>query len=223
MVAWLLLPDNTTFAKSALRAELPRVKSSHLAEALAAGLGFRTYAALLASQKEANSLRPPLRHADSDLFFKRIAELGYSTTVRDVMADIAHRPEMPNPCWREFPRRDWEANNSWYNQCKRLGWPNVCLHVGKKYLRLWWDCISTSPREDRHVRDQRGELVRAMYKEFQSTVGPAAGKPWFFGSAFAGSVNNLLPPVARTLADRLFERLYVPMLDPSKSQVEDWP
>ena len=59
MVAWLLFPDNTAFAKSALRAELPSVKSSHMAEAFAASLGFRTYAALLASQKKANSLRPP--------------------------------------------------------------------------------------------------------------------------------------------------------------------
>ena len=183
------------------------------------GMDFRH----LASQRDVNPLGPPLRHADSELLSKRLAELGCSTAVRDIMAEIARRPEMPIPCWREFPRRDWEANNSWFGQCKRLGLPNVCLHVGKKYRKVSWDCISTSPREDRHIRDQRGELMRSMYKEFQITVGAAAGKPWFFGSAFAGSVKNLLPSVAGTLADRLFEQLYVPMLDPAKSAVEDWP
>jgi len=222
MVAWLLSPDNTAFAKSALRAELPSVKSSHLAEAFAASLGLRTYAALLARQKGANRLRPPLLHADNVLFAKRLAELGYAMPERDIIAELAHHPCMPIPCWREFPRRNIDANNSWYYQCKRLGLPNVCVHVGTKYRRLWWDCISVSPREDRHVRDQRGDLVCAMYEEFQSTVGPASGKPLFFGSAFAGSITSLLPSVARTLADRLFEQLYVPLLDPAQSHVEDW-
>jgi len=67
----------------------------------------------------------------------------------------------------------------------------VYLKMRTKYARLCWDCISVSPREDRHARDERGELVRAMYKKFCTSVGPAAaGKPLFFGSAFAGSIDK---------------------------------
>jgi hypothetical protein len=224
MAAWLLFPDNTAFAKSILRSALPGVRSSHLAEAFAASLGFRTYAALLACQKDANPLRPPLYHTASDLFSQRLSELGYSRAAPDVMTDIAHHPEMPDPCWRAFPNGDLEANNFWYAQCKRLGIPNVGLHVKKKYVRLNWDSISISPGEDRHARDKRGELVRTMFKEFQRIVGPGAtGKPMFHGSAFAGAVDNLMPTVAMKLADRLFEVLYMPLLDPEQSRVEeDW-
>jgi hypothetical protein len=230
MVAWLLSHDNTEFAKLALRSELPSVKSSHLVEAFAASLGFRTYAALLARQKEANPLRPPFCHADSNLLSERLSELGYSVTVWDVMAAVALRSGIPNPCWREFPNRNLEANNSWFRQCQRFGLPNVCIKVRKKYVRVCWDCISISPQEDKHVRGQSRELMHAMFKdfqttckEFQTTAGSAGGKPYFFGSAFVGSVDNLLPPSARKLADHLFERLYLPLLDPTKSRREDWP
>jgi len=70
MVAWLLFPENTEFAKTALRAALPRVKSSHVAEAFAASLGFRTYASSASGQKALNPSRPPLRHADNASVFE---------------------------------------------------------------------------------------------------------------------------------------------------------
>jgi len=51
MPAILLTPKNVEFAKRRLRLRFPDVKSSHHTEALAAGLGFRTHAALLTQLK----------------------------------------------------------------------------------------------------------------------------------------------------------------------------
>jgi len=42
-----LTTDNCSFVKRALRERLSTVKSTHLSEALAAALGFRTHAAFL--------------------------------------------------------------------------------------------------------------------------------------------------------------------------------
>ena len=62
--------------KGALRVEFPDVRSSHLTEALAAALGRRTHAALLA---ELPSLRddPPIELLDDDHFDQRLQEFGY--------------------------------------------------------------------------------------------------------------------------------------------------
>ena len=51
--------------------------------------------------------------------------------------------------------------------------------------------------------------MRRLYAEFQKQVGiRPPGKPIFFASAFAGSVDNLLLPIARNLADFTFQLLY---------------
>jgi len=78
MVAWLLFPENTEFAKTALRAALPALKSSHVAEAFAASLGFRNICSSASGPEGVESSRPPLRHADNASFSKRLSELGYT-------------------------------------------------------------------------------------------------------------------------------------------------
>jgi hypothetical protein len=62
--------------KNALRDAFPVLKSSHVSEALAAGLGFRTYAAQTAAQQGASpntllTMRP-------SAFFARLQQLGYT-------------------------------------------------------------------------------------------------------------------------------------------------
>ena len=69
-------PDVLAAFKRVLHAELPRVKSSHLSEALAAALGFNTHAALLAHLSAGNA---SVTLAVSDArFVARLTALGYS-------------------------------------------------------------------------------------------------------------------------------------------------
>lgn len=63
-------------AKSHLHTLLPEIKSSHLAEALAAGLGFNTHAAWLQHMKQA-APDPDIRLLDPAVFERRVASLGY--------------------------------------------------------------------------------------------------------------------------------------------------
>jgi hypothetical protein len=62
--------------KNALRDAFPTAKSSHLSEALAAGLGYNTYAAQLASHKTA--LATTLLTMRPAAFYARLQQLGYS-------------------------------------------------------------------------------------------------------------------------------------------------
>ncbi len=66
--------------KAQLRTKLPAVKSSHLSEAIAAGLGFATYAALTAAMKTASS-DSPARSFQAAACTQRLAQLGYTLDV----------------------------------------------------------------------------------------------------------------------------------------------
>jgi hypothetical protein len=62
--------------KQSLRDELPHVKSSHLSEALACSLGFRTYAALTAAMTGPEGDRP-FALLNTEQMCRRLVQLGY--------------------------------------------------------------------------------------------------------------------------------------------------
>ena len=76
MAAILLTPANLHTIKSRLRAALPHIKSSHLSEALAAALGYRTHAALLAGMKAPPEKHPPLGQTSDLNLTERLSEFG---------------------------------------------------------------------------------------------------------------------------------------------------
>jgi len=77
MPALLLTAENIRVLKVELGQLLPTVKSSHRTEALAAGLGFRTHAALLASMQGVAMTRPPFAAFDPSHLSQRLAAFGH--------------------------------------------------------------------------------------------------------------------------------------------------
>jgi len=77
MSIFILTDDNIDAAKAALRGALPTIRSAHLTEALAAGLGFRTHAALRAALASESGKPPAVAEPASLRFTARLAELGY--------------------------------------------------------------------------------------------------------------------------------------------------
>ena len=210
MAAILLTPANLHTIKSRLRAALPHIKSSHLSEALAAALGYRTHAALLAGMKASPEKHPPLGQTSDLNLTERLSEFGTGNHAVDLTGVV--RAELPDPIWRAFPRRDRAANDNWFYTCQRRNIPFVYLHVGRKYWRLNWDCISTEKNYDAHLHDDTGTtLMRAMFKRFQERARLDPTQAMFDGSAFVGTVDGLLPQAARDLADDFFEMLYAPV------------
>lgn len=207
-----LTPDNCSFVKRALRKRLSTVKSTHLSEALATALGFRTHAALLAAMKAAIANRPMLTQVDEGRMGERLRGLGYGPMVPVDLAGIVRSAELPLAAWREFGNRDKAANERWFKECQRRDIPNVCIRLRTKYAELSWDCISIDPAGEDHFRDDDGAtLVRIMIKRFRALAKGAPAKPEFFGSAFVGTIDRLSPFLARDIADDFFMRLYSPI------------
>ena len=210
MTAILLTPANLHDLKSRLRGALRQAKSSHLSEALAAALGYRTHAALLADMKASPEQYPPLGRASDRRLIERLSEFGVADHAIDLTGMV--RQGLPDPIWRVFPRRERAANDNWFYACQRRNIPFVYLHVGRTYWRLNWDCISTEKNYDAHLHDDAGTaLMRAMFRRFQDRARLAPAKAMFDGSAFVGKVDGLLPQTARDLADDFFEMLYAPV------------
>lgn len=212
MAALLLTPDNIDFAKRALRSRFPSVKSSHRIEAFAAATGHRTHAALLADLMRSEGTRALVTRVNPDRFVARLHELGYGTADLRTLTDIVRSTDIPQPIWREYRNRDLAENDRWFRECERRDIPNVYIKMRRKYAELNWDCISIDPSGEKHVRDEQGTtLVGEMFRRFQSLARPDPGKSEFFGSAFVGSIDRLLPEIARNMADEMFMLLYTPM------------
>jgi hypothetical protein len=74
MTAVSLSEQTLKHVKRALQASFPGFKSSHITEALAGGLGFRTHAALVAFRNERGDF-PEFALFDQDTFIRRMREL----------------------------------------------------------------------------------------------------------------------------------------------------
>ena len=79
MTAFVLTEQNLTLVKRNLRSLLPDAKSSHLSEALASALGYRTHAALLESIPAGTPDDPDVISISEDAFLSRLQSLGTST------------------------------------------------------------------------------------------------------------------------------------------------
>ena len=209
----LLLTDaNLRFVKRLLRSRFRAVTSSHLTEALAASLGFRTHAALRAAIAEADPSRPPLAHVDPERLVSRLSDLGYAAGPMPDLAAIVRHPDLPQAAWAEYKNRDRAANARWFKDCERRDMPFICVLMRRKYAMLSWDCISIEPPGDAHTLMPGGaELTDVMFLRYQTQMAGDFGKSLFFGNAFVGTVDNLPPAHARNLADDFFSRLYGPM------------
>jgi hypothetical protein len=210
MALLLLAPGNIEYAKSAMRDAFPHVKATHRAEALAAALGFRTYASLLAAvgAAEAQFLARAIEPAK---FSARLSGLGYDGVAAEPLIRIVRSATMPFRPWTEFKKGDLQANNRWFYECQRRDIPLITLETRVRYVALNWDCISRDPKYDTHLGEDRGALlVREMFAAFQSLARHSPGKAMFQGSSFVGSVDSLMPDIARNLADAFYMMLIPP-------------
>jgi hypothetical protein len=209
MAALRLTPANLTVVKRTLRRELPSIKSTHLTEAIAAALGFRTHAALLTAVERAGPGSEPIANFDAARATERLSELSYTASVAALTTAVAKRSELPDPCWRQSHGNDSVTQNAWFHECKGLRLPYVVVKVARKYATLEWDCITVDANCDESVRgDKSRELVSEMFSLFQQHCVAETGQPMFEGSAFVGSIERLLPETACALADEFFGRLY---------------
>jgi len=212
MPIFILTDDNIHAAKAALRAALPAIRSAHLTEALAVGLGFQTHAALRAALTKEGGRPPAVVDATSSQFTARLAELGYADVPTPPFdAAITERILGDTP-YTFFKRGDRAANDRHFYGCQARNRPMIMIKMARQYAELEWDCITIDSDCDDHVSSRASDdLVRVMFAIFQERAKGAPGKPIFYGKAFTGTVSKLLPDTPRQLAEDYFKLLYLPL------------
>lgn len=220
MTLLILSDDNIATAKSILRDAYPDIRSSHLSEALAFSLGFKTNAALRA-QLAADATRPPgVADAEATPFAERLAQLGYAAIETAPFTQVLTSPELPDIPIARFKRGDIRANNRHHDDCMRANRPMMMIKMARRYAELEWDCVTTSSLHEPHLRGEAATaLVRTMFARCMALTKGAPGKPYFYGSAFTGSIEHLLPATAETLAGEYFKLLYLPFREAPKANL----
>lgn len=104
----VLTRRNLAALKSSLRVEVPDLASAHADEALAAAIGFRTHAALLAALKARGSAKLTVL-LNEDVLGERIVELTGTRPDSGTLMKVTWRAELPDG--PNFPMRDsWWTN-----------------------------------------------------------------------------------------------------------------
>lgn len=215
MTLIILTDDNLAMAKAVLRKRHAEIRSAHLTEALAFGLGFGTHAALRAGLAAEAGRPPAVADGDAERFARRLVELGYDTVETAGFDDALTSPTLPDLPFARFKRGDIGANNRHYDECRRKNRPMVMVIMGRRYAELQWDCITLSGEQNDHLSRAAGDaLGRLLFDRFQALAKGAPGKPYFTGKAFTGWVERLLPETAERLAEDYFKLLYLPLREP---------
>lgn len=221
MSIFLLHDENVRAAKAALRKNLPNIGSGHLSEAIAAALGFRTHAALIAVIKADAHLPPAMVDLDERAFNNRLNTLNYRNAEAFTLIDLARSDAIPFRSYVEFKNGDKAANNAQYTVCNRLGLPLITVRTARKYSKLEWDCITVSPCDKPSVFAKANEdgIGGELFARFQQLARGNQGNPQFTGSPFTGWVTGLVPGTARSMAEHFFALLYRRMRDHAKMRV----
>lgn len=120
MAAIALSASSLKQLKDALRNDFIEEKSSHLTEALACALGFKSHAALLAFAS-ANASDPPVIDLDTQSFADRLASFGYP---RDDEFDFEWLADKDGPVISTVPVSAYEVE---YKSVRAKAWRNVLV------------------------------------------------------------------------------------------------
>ncbi|WP_137178844.1 hypothetical protein [Roseomonas sp. AR75] len=193
--------ENVEHLKRIGRSALPEVGSSHLSEAIASLLSYRSHASLLASMAVALQV-PLLVWPDTSRFEGRLRELGHDVLSVPALAERLASADLPTPAWREFEAGDLPGVNAWFRSCEQRGSPYVYISRRKERARLDWDWISVDSSEDgKLVRANKRSVVDRMVSAFRASAAPR--KAVFEGSAFVGQIEGLTFEAARLLASEI--------------------
>ena len=209
MALFVLTEENHTHLKHLLRSAYPNVKASHRAEALAAACGFRTNISLLSNLRDGHPNWPELVDVRSDLFVARLTEIGYLGISGSPIAGLVRSPEMPERIWISCKAEDIHERAVWFSECQRRDIPYMYVTTRRKYADIDWDCISTDTRHDDVTTGKNSEeLMRHMFKTFQSIAFGPSKKAFFDASSFVGGIKDVPIEIASEMTDAMFSILY---------------
>lgn len=126
MPSLFLTAENIRILKAELARVLPDIKSSHRIEALASAVGFRTYAALLASQQGTDRFRPLFLSLDATRFSARLHSWGYHYGP-EMFGHLVHLSDLVDRPRVVVPRDNSFAIDRWFRDCQQRGVPTMYI------------------------------------------------------------------------------------------------
>lgn len=208
--------------RSALKRQFPDVKSSHIAEALAAAVGRRTHAALLVDIRGVDTSEPETVPISESKFLDRLRLFGYSSPgwqldffqllpverVREKVIVETAEDATPSSLWGCFNEaREWDIKerNEWYEKCQFRNVPCVNVSVRRKYAKVDWDHFSIHPDLDHKLSGswdtELKDAVEGIFERY------ANKKSTYQYSALVGYFDNLFLDDARAAATEIFKLL----------------
>ncbi len=151
MAAVVLCEESLAELKNSIRDDLSFVKSSHLSEALAAGMGYQTNAALQAALVGPQENRPFVL-LNGQRFVSRLAELGYTAPRAFDFEQVLRRRALPGV----VSTQDKEFHSIKYASQRQRAWRNL-LVVGIN-AGLEQGVFSLRVGDQRHVVNGRGRV-----------------------------------------------------------------
>lgn len=126
MASIILTSENVRVVKKELRYEFPDIKSSHLTEAFATSLHFRTHAALQSQLRSDNDTEPEIVLIDENRFFQRLSELGYQTSETDIgtFELLALYDETQSALIPTMHHSSWDIE---YKSSRSRAWRNIMV------------------------------------------------------------------------------------------------
>ena len=128
--------ENWRVGKASLHAALPMVRSSHLAEAIAAGLGARQHASIVPKLQPDERGHDAMVLGHDEQFVKRLFELGYDDIAPGHFEAAFKGTALPHSIYAVFKQGDRTRNDSHYHRCSRHGRPMMMVKMARTYAEL---------------------------------------------------------------------------------------
>ncbi len=170
MTAIPLAESSLAALKKSLRKDLPYIRSSHISEAMAAALSFRTHASLLAVLPR-QSGDPSILLLDNERFEARLGELGYQ------LADDEFRFEWLDDCPDLISTMPDSGYDIEYQSLRDKAWRNVMvLAINDGIRRKFFSLRPYDNRWPDAIPESRGHRGTGHIFEFSLPDGkPAKG------------------------------------------------
>lgn len=197
MFKTILITENVDSLKRQLRSFYPALKSSHLSEAIARALGYKSYAALKIALQENKKPKLSIASFNNDVFIQWLNAINYQS-IKPVSHTVFQN--IPVPMWqaiRPLRKKDTShPSNDWFRVCKKHNIPCVYIEQKTKYTSVNWDYISV---------DESHDPSKFTNKEILSLV-KTYGNPktkYEFG-VFTGNIERLEKNKAEIIASNIF-------------------
>lgn len=197
MSKFVLIEENIDSLKSLLKKEYPHIKSSHLTEAIARGLGFGSNAAMRVFLSKDKTIYNRLFDFNKDTFKNWLFEKSYEGNF-EISESVFEGLYLPP--W--VISNKIEEQNNHYFLCENFQIPYIVIKPKRNKSDLHWDCIGIDHKHDATISDSN---LSKKIRELENRYGTkkALSPP----DLFVGTIKSVENANIRYLAGEIFENI----------------